>query len=77
MLKLPAIGNPQNDMCNHMTTVHTLNRPTMQLKTLFFFSILTILTSCNGQTKNNASNTDDLSKHIAQGDTVNKLGDHL
>ncbi|HQZ43167.1 MAG TPA: hypothetical protein PK735_09790, partial [Flavobacteriales bacterium] len=38
---------------------------------------MTILTSCNGQTKNKASNSDDLSQNIAQGDTVNKLGDHL
>jgi ligand-binding sensor domain-containing protein len=49
----------------------------MKLRTILFFSILTILTSCNGQTKNKASNADDLSQNIAQGDTVNKLGDHL
>jgi hypothetical protein len=49
----------------------------MKLKTLLFFSILTSLTSCNGQTKNNSSNLEVLSKLIAQGDTVNKLGDHL
>ena len=49
----------------------------MKLRTILFFSILTILTSCNGQTKNKASNSDDLSQNIAQGDTVNKLGDHL
>lgn len=64
-------------MCNLMTTVQTLNRPTMKLKSLLFFSILTILTSCNGQTKNNASNVDNSNRHIALGDTVNKLGDHL
>lgn len=49
----------------------------MKLRTILFFSILTILTSCNGQTKNKASNADNLSQNIAQGDTVNKLGDHL
>ena len=49
----------------------------MTLRTILFFSILTILTSCNGQTKYKASNADDLSQNIAQGDTVNKLGDHL
>lgn len=49
----------------------------MKLKTLLFFSILTILISCNGQTKNNASKVEVLNKHIAQGDTVNKLGEHL
>jgi ligand-binding sensor domain-containing protein len=49
----------------------------MNLTTFLFFTILTILTSCIGQTKNNASNADVLSDHIAHGDTVNKLGDHL
>ncbi len=49
----------------------------MKLRIILFFSILTILTSCNGQTKNKASNADDLSQNFAQGDTVNKLGDHL
>ncbi len=49
----------------------------MKLTTFIFFSILNILTSCNGQTKNNASSADLLSENIAHGDTVNKLGDHL
>jgi hypothetical protein len=49
----------------------------MKIKTFLFFSILTILTSCNGQTKNNASNAYNSNKHITSGDTVNKLGDHL
>jgi ligand-binding sensor domain-containing protein len=48
----------------------------MKLKTFLFFSILTIFTSCNVQTKNNASNADNSNK-LALGDTVNKLGDHL
>jgi hypothetical protein len=49
----------------------------MKLTTLIFFSILTILTSCNGQTKNNAAKAEVFSEQIAKGDTVNKLGDHL
>jgi ligand-binding sensor domain-containing protein len=49
----------------------------MKLKTILFFSILTILTSCNGQTKNKTSNPDNSNKHISSGDTVNKLGNHL
>jgi len=49
----------------------------MKLKTLLFFSILTILTSCNGQAKNNVLNAEVLSGQISEGDTVNKLGDHL
>jgi ligand-binding sensor domain-containing protein len=49
----------------------------MKLKKLLFFSILTILISCNGQTKSSTSNSDVLSELIAKGDTVQKLGDHL
>lgn len=49
----------------------------MKLKTLLFFSVLTILTSCNGQPKRNAYNAPDFSQRIVQGDTVIKLGDHL
>jgi len=49
----------------------------MKLKSFLFFSILTILTSCNGQSKNNATSADDLNQHITIGDTVNKLGDSL
>ncbi len=49
----------------------------MKLTTLIFFCILTILTSCNGQTKNNASTENDLSQHITKSDINNKLGKHL
>lgn len=49
----------------------------MKLTTLLFFSILTIFTSCNGQTKNNASDATQLSGQIAKGDTVDNLGNHL
>ena len=49
----------------------------MKLKTFLFFSILTILSSCNSQTKNNASNAEVLSEQIAKGNIVNKLGDQL
>jgi ligand-binding sensor domain-containing protein len=44
---------------------------------ILYLTVLTILTSCNGQTKNNASNTAVFSAPIAPGDTVNKLGNHL
>ncbi|MBL0053013.1 MAG: hypothetical protein IPP29_16640 [Bacteroidetes bacterium] len=49
----------------------------MKINNILIFSILTILTSCNGQTKNNASKADNSNKHIASGDTVNELGKHL
>jgi ligand-binding sensor domain-containing protein len=49
----------------------------MKLTTLLFFSILTILTSCNGQTTRNKTNSDILEEQVTMGDTVTKLGDHL
>lgn len=49
----------------------------MKLTTLLFFSILTFLTSCNGQTNEHTTNAEVLSEKIAKGDTVKKLGDHL
>lgn len=64
-------------MCIFMTTIQTLNRLTMMLNIFLIFSVLTTLTSCNGQTKNKASNADELRQNTAQGDTVNNLGDHL
>lgn len=45
----------------------------MNLKTPIFFYILTILTSCNGQTSNKKINSD----LIAKGDTVKKLGSSI
>lgn len=49
----------------------------MKLKISLIFSILTILASCIGYTKNSDSKVQVLSKNIALGDTVKKLGDHL
>ncbi len=49
----------------------------MEFSTILFFGILSLLTSCNGQTADKASNVELLSAHIAHGDTVSKLGDHL
>ena len=49
----------------------------MKLKISLFFSILTILASCIGHTKNSDSKVQVLSKNIALGDTVKKLGNHL
>jgi ligand-binding sensor domain-containing protein len=45
----------------------------MKIKTVIFFYILTILTSCNGQTSNKKTNPD-LS---ANGDTVKELGSNI
>lgn len=45
----------------------------MKIKTIIFFYILTILTSCNGQTSNKKTNSD-LS---ANGDTVKELGSNI
>ena len=73
----PPSPSPKTLSAILLQTMLTINRQTMKLRTILFFSILTILTSCNGQTKNKASNADDLRQNIAQGDTVNKLGDHL
>jgi ligand-binding sensor domain-containing protein len=49
------------------------DRQTMKIKTVIFFYILTILTSCNGQTSNKKTNPD-LS---ANGDTVSQLGNNI
>ena len=49
------------------------NRQTMKIKTVIFFYILTILTSCNGQTTNRKPNPD-LSEN---GDTVKELGSNI
>lgn len=49
----------------------------MKLIAPLLFSILTLLASCNRQTKNSASNVDTASKRSTPGETVNKLGKHL
>jgi len=49
----------------------------MQRKLLLFLNILTILTSCHGQTKTSASYTEPMNESVAKGDTVKKLGDHI
>lgn len=49
------------------------NRKTIKIKTYIFFYILTILTSCNGQTSNKKINLE-LS---ANGDTVKELGSNI
>jgi ligand-binding sensor domain-containing protein len=49
----------------------------MKLTPFLLFSILAILASCNRQTRNSASNAAVLSAHVAPGDTVDQLGDHL
>jgi ligand-binding sensor domain-containing protein len=49
----------------------------MKLITFLFFGVLALLTSCNGQTKNNAPNAAVLSQNIVKGDTVKNLGNRL
>lgn len=48
----------------------------MKLKTLLFFSILSILTSCNGQTYN-SENPNFLKEIYVKGDTVKELGSSI
>jgi ligand-binding sensor domain-containing protein len=49
----------------------------MKLTTLLFFSMLSILTSCNGQTTYSKKNTDQLQEINATGDTVKELGSNI
>jgi ligand-binding sensor domain-containing protein len=56
----------------------TNNKQTeMKLTTLLFFSILSILTSCNGQTYNSQNQTDFLEEIYVKGDTVKELGSSI
>ena len=52
----------------HRTNIHSV-----KIKTIVFFYILTILTSCNGQTSKKKTNSD----LFAQGDTVKELGGNI
>jgi ligand-binding sensor domain-containing protein len=51
----------------------------MKLNTLLFLSLLTVLTSCNGQSNSQVANNTSNGQHstIAKGDTVKELGKHL
>ena len=49
----------------------------MKLNILLFLSILTLLTSCNGQTSTKNINTDHINKIIEKGDTVKELGSSI
>jgi ligand-binding sensor domain-containing protein len=49
----------------------------MKIQTLLFLIILTLLTSCKGQTKNNTSNAHGVNEQLALGDTVKKTANHL
>ena len=49
----------------------------MKLINLLFFGILSILTSCNGQTSNLKKHTVVLKENHAIGDTVNELGSNI
>lgn len=49
----------------------------MKLTTLLFFSILSILTSCNGQTYISKNQPDFLNEIYVKGDTVKELGSNI
>ena len=49
----------------------------MKLTTLLFFSILPLLTSCNGQVSNPEKNTDQFKQLFVKGDTVKELGSSI
>jgi ligand-binding sensor domain-containing protein len=49
----------------------------MKQKILLFLSILTLLTSCNGQTFNQKNNTEQFSEQAARGDTVKETGNNI
>jgi hypothetical protein len=66
-------SKPKRLVVTSVTTLQSSNRLAMKLKTLIFFYILTILTSCNGQTSNKKINTD----LFAKGDTVKELGSSI
>jgi ligand-binding sensor domain-containing protein len=49
----------------------------MKLTTLLFYSILSILTSCNGQTSDSKNSSDHLQEMSIKGDTVKELGSSI
>lgn len=49
----------------------------MKLTTLLFFSMLSLLTSCNGLPSNPPKNTDLLTEQFIKGDTVTELGSSI
>jgi len=62
-----------------MTTTQTLNKQRMKLNAIIFFSILTILTSCNGQNTSSVSNSsrNEQGSSIAIGDTIFELDKNI
>jgi ligand-binding sensor domain-containing protein len=49
----------------------------MKLNIILFLSILTLLTSCSGQTSNTKKNTDQFKELFVKGDTVKELGSSI
>ena len=49
----------------------------MKINILLFLTILTLLTSCYGQTSNLKKNTEQFSEQFAKGDTVKELGSSI
>lgn len=50
---------------------------TMKLNLHLFFSMLTLLTSCNGQTSTHKNNTKQSNEKLVKGDTLNELGSSI
>ena len=54
-----------------------INKAQMKLTTLLFFSILSILTSCNGQNSHSKNHSVSLEEINVKGDTVQELGSNI
>jgi len=69
-MRSDVIAYSMNDRANHKQTE-------MKLTTLLFFSILSILTSCNGPTSNSKKNDEQFKELFVKGDTVQELGSNI
>ena len=58
-------------------TTQQLYREAMKLNIIIFISILTVLTSCNGQTNTQTHNSEKLNKLFPAGDTVKELSNNI
>jgi ligand-binding sensor domain-containing protein len=57
--------------------IFTIHRQAMKLTALFFFCMLSLLTSCSGQTTHPKENPGQVKAPIATGDTVKELGSSI
>jgi ligand-binding sensor domain-containing protein len=76
VLKIRHIAKPQTVNGNSMTTQQPY-RQAMKLNLIAFLSILTVLTSCKGQTNTQAHNSEKLNNPFATGDTVKELSNNI